>query len=404
MSFLTAGTKASNSRLWKQIQQLINQDRHKEFKILCETNPQLPLVLLDSRISTRTRLDGCLTDRFGLSATDLNALEITLLQHRHDLFAYPILVCLKRHATPAQLKIFLNHVFSKGNTCLYLAVFRGHLRLVKLMLDLGADPCSKNNLQESPIDYCTLSDISRLLEPVKTSSILLKKAMVMMAPTSSQPPHLVPSDHFPKPSASPLSFSSSSSSSSSSFSIDLWTPSPVIKEVDEDMFSLQQGIGALDIFPQRTLPPRSMPRKKTMRKNNIREEEEEEKETTKDLFRKASLSPRKALPKDIQRQKKQVQFDPRIILIDSCVRGDQEELKEWMTDDMSEICDSQNRSLLHIALMHGNEHLVEDLIDKVDINQTDLDGWTCLHYTAAMGLWKSLAKLASLSHINLHEM
>lgn len=77
----------------------------------------------------------------------------------------------------------------------------------------------------------------------------------------------------------------------------------------------------------------------------------------------------------VSQKEKKVRFDPRVIMMDSCVRGDEKEFTEWMDElNIREIKDVQNRSLLHIALMHGHEHLVDDLIHKVDINQPDHDG------------------------------
>ncbi|KAI8888862.1 hypothetical protein K501DRAFT_267374 [Backusella circina FSU 941] len=39
---------------------------------------------------------------------------------------------------------------------------------------------------------------------------------------------------------------------------------------------------------------------------------------------------------------------------------------------------------------------------QVDINHGDNDGWTSLHYAAALGLWRSLEFLTSLPHCNLN--
>jgi ankyrin repeat protein len=145
-----------------------------------------------------------------------------------------------------------------------------------------------------------------------------------------------------------------------------------------------------------------------------------------------------------EKKLRQVRFDPMIVLIEACIRGDQNEmidiLNECQNDPnlKSSVNEINNKSLLHIALMHGNEHLVEFLVNEVqvDINHGDNDGkyiyflenhklylficifillilsffslafrllgWTCLHYAAALKLWRSLEFLTSLPHCNLN--
>ncbi|KAI9277994.1 ankyrin repeat-containing domain protein [Sporodiniella umbellata] len=337
----------SSFRLWKKVETLIYEEKQEALRELYQDRakvPHLVRALLASRVSCSTQYTD-LTDDFQPSGTDLNALEIALLQHRQEAVAYRLLMFLKRHSTKTQLDYFLNHRWGKDNTALHLGVFRGFSRLVRLMLDLGAHPALPNRLNHCPAHYSQDPHLSALFNLPKSGSIFLKKAaMVHRPPTAPIDPH-----------PSPLSFSSSSSSSSSSstFSLDLWTSAPPPKElVGFDLRALQ--------FALPTPKPKSC------------------------------------------RQKK-VRFDSRTVLMDSCVRGDRQELIECLVDvDPRRIRDVQNRSLLHIALMHGNEHLLDHLIDKVDINQRDLDGWTCLHYTAALGLWKSFGLLAALPQADLN--
>ncbi|KAG0769196.1 hypothetical protein G6F16_012133 [Rhizopus arrhizus] len=393
----------SPSRLWKTVQQLMNEDRREEFKALCQDKTKLPhlvRVILTSRLSNNplihkntTTIDSRLNEKFGkLSVTDLNALEITLLQHQHDTFAYWILLLLKKHATAAECKQFLNHQFGKqGNTALHLASFWEMSRLVRLMLALGADPFVQNNRQLKPVDYTSQKDLISLFNQKKassSSSLLLKKAIQQQHVTEHDDfPDIIPhkssspspplSDYFMRPLDS---FSSSSSSSASSFSsLEQYTPphSPI------------------SFFDHLSLLPPSPPL------TPIKQKKSEIKQTVNDLFDKVENS---VLPiRSDSLKEKKVRFDPRVIMIDSCVRGDKKELIEWMDElNICEIKDVQNRSLLHIALMHGNEHLVDDLIHKVDINQPDHDGWTCLHYASALGLWKSLEKIASVTDCDIH--
>ncbi|ORE03933.1 hypothetical protein BCV72DRAFT_23648 [Rhizopus microsporus var. microsporus] len=437
MSSTTAGTQhtlkkpcnsvscCSPSRLWKSIQQVINQDKREEFKTLCQDKTKIPhlvRVILSSRLSNNpllyskstTVIDSRLNEKFGkLSATDLNAVEISLLQHKHDTFAYWTLQLLKKHAKASECKQFVNHQFGKqGNTALHLAAFWGMSRLVRLMLELGADPSVQNNRQLRPIDCTTHADVIALLEPKAPApkhSLLLKKAVQTITNDAQYyaddtakvaPPS---PDYFMKPSPSPLSFSSSSSSSSSSFSsLDQhWTPpaSPV-SHLDK--------IPPLPPSPAPVLTPIKKKKNEINETLMVQEHEDEEDEVAIEVpLERPGCLPRHDLPKEtvLQKQKKlrQVQFDPQVIVMDSCVRGDHEELTEWIDQlDVQTIKDIQNRSLLHIALMHGNEHLVDFLVDKVDINQADQDGWTCLHYAAALGLWKSLERLLSHPQSNIH--
>ncbi|KAG1380265.1 hypothetical protein G6F61_004213 [Rhizopus arrhizus] len=418
----TSVSYCSSARLWKAIQQFINGDKRDEFKALFgdkDNTSQLVNVILSSRLSndpllysrTTTKIDARLNETFGkLSATDLNALEITLLQHRHDTFAYRIVLLLKRHATPAECKQFVNHQFGKqGNTALHLASFWGMSRLVKALLDLGADPFVQNNRQLRPIDCTTSSDVISFLkeikEPVKSRkpSVLLKKAVETMSPVKEDyySDAIIPSaDHFIV-SSSPLSFSSSSSSSSSLSSLEHYTP-------PSSPLSLLDSIPSLPPSPAPVLTPIKQKKNEIKQSKAVimddEEEDEYEEDEVEDIIppHRPGCLPSCDSPEVSQKEKK-VRFDPRVIMMDSCVRGDAKEFTEWMDElNIREIKDVQNRSLLHIALMHGNEHLVDDLIHKVDINQPDHDGWTCLHYASALGLWKSLEKIASASDCNIH--
>ncbi|KAI8990929.1 hypothetical protein BDF20DRAFT_841682 [Mycotypha africana] len=102
-----------------------------------------------------------------------------------------------------------------------------------------------------------------------------------------------------------------------------------------------------------------------------------------------------------RKTKKTVQFSLKVILLDACARGDLEELKYYTSsakaNELNTVRDLQKRSLLHIAIMHRHEHLIQFLIEKqrVDIRLVDADGWTCAHYAAALSLWKSLSLILS---------
>ena len=256
----TSASCCSPSRLWKNIQLLINQDQREGFRTLSSDSTKLPhvvRVLLNSRLSNNplvyskptTQIDRRIINKFGkLSVTDLNALEIALLQ-RHDHIAYAILVVLKKNATAQEINLFVNHQWGKEKlSSLHLAAFWGMSKLVRLLLDLGADPSVQNHCQLRPIDCTTHSDTIHLLaqytqqqqpkqqpkpqqqtqpqtQPLsvtKRPSLLLKKAeKSMMRPLiadqhyfNTAPTFVVADDYNRQPTMSPLSFSSSTSSSS----------------------------------------------------------------------------------------------------------------------------------------------------------------------------------------------
>lgn len=75
---------------------------------------------------------------------------------------------------------------------------------------------------------------------------------------------------------------------------------------------------------------------------------------------------------------KQVRFDPHVTLIDACIRGDLEELKDYCDnqDKVPTVGGIRNRSLLQVALMRGHEHMVRYLAGHVDVNHQDSDGKT----------------------------
>ncbi|KAI7906303.1 uncharacterized protein BX663DRAFT_483059 [Cokeromyces recurvatus] len=109
-------------------------------------------------------------------------------------------------------------------------------------------------------------------------------------------------------------------------------------------------------------------------------------------------------------QQKKVHFEPSVVILDACSRGDKEELMMTSTSkliDLDTIRDGQNnRSLLHIALLNGHEDLVKYLIvdRKMDINSRDNDGWTCLHYAAALELWNSVKFLVSKTECDVNAL
>jgi hypothetical protein len=358
---------------------------------------------------------------------------------------------------------------------------------------MGSDPFLRNTRKLRPTDCTTHSESIQLLEkkmttanspqpvaqPQKPSplstpavaerpSLLLKKAYRVIDARSPSPVLALPDHYFngtnnlihhpedkkkihdytvhDRVSVSPLSFSSSSSSSSFSSLSSLeehhtsaleWTPpaSPVhIREPSiEKEWMLMERPGCFPRMKKEDeqspvfIKPATPPIPAVISKKNVQMMDEMK------------------FPVPKEKKLRQVRFDPMIVLIEACIRGDQNEmidiLKECQNDPnlKSSVNEINNKSLLHIALMHGNQHLVEFLVNEVqvDINHGDNDGnfffflenhklylficifillilsfffslafrhlgWTCLHYAAALKLWGSLEFLTSLPHCNLN--
>ncbi|KAI8365996.1 uncharacterized protein BYT42DRAFT_618441 [Radiomyces spectabilis] len=545
----TSASCCSPSRLWRSIQTMVTTDAKNEFSRLCHDRPTHVLqVLLSSRIpndpsqypaSHKYRViqfdSAVRTDavrKFGKSVTDLNAVQLALFQRRETM-ACLILSFIRQHATPPELKTFVNHVWGYRNTSLHLACFWGMPRLVRLLLACGADASIRNSRQFGPqqcgtnpecltllqrhlkplpptapttapkttekhrptvlklvndnntaplhlikdqrtntkvekkmpekinpnrgsLDNSSNTDIT-LLDTATTSprsdndhaveepkrllkrpSLLLKKAVNKVAEHALTMPYPDPTpmtatdmrlseeyftamqthtlkkrpsitreegESFPylvsppptpvRATLSSMSFSSSTSSSSSfsSFSsIDdptgkhgnraddlCWTPPPPSPHSDDEpLYGTTWHQLAEPRFTPPTTPPSPVP------------------------LRPACFPTMRIKVKTVR----QVRFDPQIVLIDACVRGDLVEISQLISNASTTmgLTGTQNRSLLHLALMHGQEEVAKYLVTQanIDVNHQDNDGWTALHYAAALGLWRSVEFLASLHDIDLH--
>ncbi|KAI9317572.1 ankyrin repeat-containing domain protein [Dichotomocladium elegans] len=427
-------------RIWRTVQIFIQEDNKDDFIRLCERTPTdvMVRVLLNSRVSNNPTLYSPsqksrviqfsptvrqeAVRKFGKSATDLNAVQLALLTHSHkSSLALTLLTVLKQHATPAESRLFVNHVWGQGNTTLHLACFFNLPHLVRLLLDMGANPTARNIRMFSPVDLATGEECLAMMtakpipphhhrpqpppsshpKPLAASSVLLRKAaekrhatlMMTTPPPSPGSPitMTIPDEYFVKPAGSPhaaaatanvrMTFSSSSSSSSfSSLSSidedhkddDCWTPPPS-PITHQWVPSLSPSPPQHDMYRVPESPP-------------------------------SPVLERPVCVPSICAAKKQVRFDPQVMLIDACIRGDMQELSDLLGTDIYQgggVGGVQNRSLLQIALMRGHEKLVRYLVDRVDVDHKDNDGWTALHYAAALGLWRSLEYLVGSAQANL---
>ncbi|OAD67294.1 hypothetical protein PHYBLDRAFT_151546 [Phycomyces blakesleeanus NRRL 1555(-)] len=546
----TSASCCSPSRLWKSIQSMIANDSRDAFTTLSqdpERAPHLTRVLLTLRAANDPLLFPAshkhrviqfdlpirseAVRKFGKQVTDLNALQLALLQRR-DGMAHLILGFLRQTASPKEVQIFVNHLWGQRNSSLHVACFLNMPRLVRLLLDCGADPAFRNARNLGPVD-CSHPDCLSALGPQsltrKTSStatsiatitnrpraassaaaistattttktttaiakitvtvpsaprqssvqplpsLLMKKA-VQGTEEAREPIRLpIPQDYFAsvqidqkkrlgaqqdtiypvtddlisRPTLSPLSFSSSSSTSSfsslssveepiqdtakaaSSTPLDrCWSP-PALPSAPSpasewDSWAIQ---GSLKLprpscFPsvptdyqhqaaEEDADEEAEEAEDDEDEDDEDEDEDEDEENVVTVVEEIEGENRPTVSEKHTHPPRQVHFMPQIVLVDACVRGDLTELTEIIdrTIEQSGIFsmrhttgDVHNRSLLHLALMHGHESVVRYLVQDANINMNhpDNDGWTALHYAAALGLWDSLEYLASCKEANL---
>ncbi|KAF7729845.1 hypothetical protein EC973_003579 [Apophysomyces ossiformis] len=456
----TSATCCSPSRLWKTIQSLISSDNKEEFRKLCQDSDRGPHVL-NVLLTCRNANDASLYPashkhrviqhdpsirrqallHFGKSVGDLNALQLALF-HRKEALAIQLLLYLRSHAQPSKLTLFVNHVWGDKNTSLHLACFLGMPRLVRLLLELGADPNAKNARQVTPAD-CSNKECLTILQkyspedqtlpagstvqkktPVKTTtktttakgrlsvpptpmetepdfhrpSMLLQKANEISDPMATLPfpimtmptPSALTGDYFAMPDAKKKMH----------FSLPA-ALSPVEEEEDDDDDSED------DNYANRLLS------------SSLHEDEEIEKPSTPDLvwspppsptlrlscYHASPAQPRSILVDRSQlttaniRRQRQVHFEPEVALTDACHRGDLEEIAQLTRQKKPpdiQCVGIQKRSALHLALMRGHDKVVKYLVDiGVDTDQKDADGWTPLHYAAVLGRWWAFEYLLS---------
>ncbi|KAI8641859.1 hypothetical protein BD408DRAFT_417520 [Parasitella parasitica] len=165
----------SPAKLWRTLQSLVKGDNRKElikfFKD--ERLEHIVRVALTSRITNDAALlppsqqhkvirlntrESMLY--LGKSYTDLNLLQLALITSSEST-VMALLAQLKIHASPVELKQFVNHVWGQKNTSLHLAVFLKRHLVVKALLDLGCESDGCNARNKKSID-CSCDDPAML--------------------------------------------------------------------------------------------------------------------------------------------------------------------------------------------------------------------------------------------------
>ncbi|KAG2215632.1 hypothetical protein INT46_006236 [Mucor plumbeus] len=158
----------SPAKLWRTLQSLVKSDDKRElikfFKD--ERLEHIVRAALTSRIANDAALYPPsqqhkvirLSTResmlcLGKSFTDLNLLQLALMTSSEST-VMTLLAQLKLHASPTELKHFVNHIWGQGNTSLHLAVFLKRNLVIKALLALGCSSNVRNIRNKQAVDCC----------------------------------------------------------------------------------------------------------------------------------------------------------------------------------------------------------------------------------------------------------
>ncbi|KAI8351516.1 hypothetical protein BD560DRAFT_308840, partial [Blakeslea trispora] len=158
----------SPAKLWRTLQTIIKGDNKKELiKFFKDARLEhIVRVALTSRVSNDAALYPPsqqhkiirLTSResmlyLGKSFTDLNSLQLALLVSSESM-VITLLNQLKLHASPSELKHYVNHIWGQGNSSLHLASFLKRPQVVKLLLELGCASDVLNRRKKQAVECC----------------------------------------------------------------------------------------------------------------------------------------------------------------------------------------------------------------------------------------------------------
>lgn len=163
----------SPAKLWRTIQTLIKENDKRGLVAFFKEDPRrehIIRVALTSRISNDATMfppsqqhklvhikD---TDRkksllyLGKSCTDLNSLQLALISSSESTVLCLLSLLKSSHATPQDLKVFVNHIYGQGNSSLHLAVFLKRYEVAKVLIELGCKIDHLNAKHKSALDCC----------------------------------------------------------------------------------------------------------------------------------------------------------------------------------------------------------------------------------------------------------
>ncbi|KAI9276200.1 ankyrin repeat-containing domain protein [Umbelopsis sp. AD052] len=329
--------------LWKRLTHGIeHNDAEKVRQTLDEGDPSVLL--------SHTQDHVVLTNpgMFGDELDHINALQLAILKNK-ELIAFMIIeaVC-KNQSTKSQC---LNHRCAKGNTALHFAAFQNMHEIINMLLKAGANPYIRNDQRLRPLDcsheeeavLALTSQVRPYSPPASSfSSVLLQKAA-----SRQQPPHTppditssIPQDYFDSPPKSTRPRSKDSS-------ISIPTPPP---------------------SPTRTCNT----------------------------------------PTVVDNGARRARFTLQSVFIDSCMNGDIDAVQDTLSRGakINARHGANDKSPLMIALVNDQENVARLLLSRQDINinYQDSNGWSALHYTAAMSLWSLLNDMAMKEGVDLYSV
>jgi hypothetical protein len=188
-----SNTCCSPARLWRTLQNLIKDDNRKNLLAFFKDPRQEHIlrVALTQRVAndpsslpashrhtlvrfSNSQLASEAQRILGKSLTDLNALQLALLTSSEST-ALLLLNQLKHHAKPAELKLFIHHLYGQGNSSLHLAVFLNRPRVVKALIDLGASADCLNGRKKNLMDCCRDPSMVDLLQSFSKKKKVIQK-------------------------------------------------------------------------------------------------------------------------------------------------------------------------------------------------------------------------------------
>ncbi|KAG2229969.1 hypothetical protein INT48_000602 [Thamnidium elegans] len=199
----------SPAKLWRTIQTLIKDNNRKGLVDFFKDSriEHIVRVALTSRISNdssmlppsqRHKLVKMPTNAtdwsryLGKSLSDLNSLQLALISSSEPM-VLTLLAQLRQHATPLELKHFVNHVYGQGNSSLHLAVFLKRYQVVKVLLELGCKPDHVNARNKNALDCCYYGD-QDMMDLLSSHNKKSETVKTMMIPMTTSVPIVIVAD------------------------------------------------------------------------------------------------------------------------------------------------------------------------------------------------------------------